>query len=421
MKDKGKSSVFKGILTLAKGAVLARVLSIACIPVLTRLYSPEDYGVMALYVSLVTILAPVLTLRYVQAIPLPKTDILALNIFSLCLNLILVTSLFSALVLSVWGSEILSFFNMDALMPWWPLVVLGAMGTALYELLSLWATRKKQYTILSASQISQSIAGNFTKIILGLIIASPLGLIVGQFIAQSGGVGNFIRHSFKELTRLWPEVNNSRLRLVSKYYRGFPYYRLPSQFLMAISLQSPILMMAALYSKEVTGQLSLAIMSLSLPVSLISSAVAKAYYAEIASLGKSNLKDIKKLTIIVQKKLFLVGLPFALFIHFFSDFIFIFIFGEEWALAGDYASILAPFILFQFTSGPLMELFNVIGKQVYYLFIHSFRLIGLIMLFYLSKFYSFNDVDFVISLTGYLSLFYLLTSSFVIFVLKKST
>lgn len=415
------NAIFNGIITLAKGALLARALSIACIPILTRLYSPEDYGVLALYVSLVVILAPILSLRYVQAIPLPKTDALALNIISLSLRLILVTSLFLACVFFLWNNEILTFFNMEVLIPWWYLVVIGAIGTAFYELLSLWATRKKQYKVLAASQISQSIGGNLTKIVLGFLFGSPAGLIVGQLVSQSGGVGYFIKSSFKELYSLSERKNNSKHRFVSRYYSDFPRFRLPSQFLMVISLQSPILMMASLYGKEVTGQLSLAIMSLSLPVGLVGSAVAKAYYAEIASLGRNNVKKIKNLTILVQKKLFLVGFPLALFIYFFSDSIFVIAFGDEWAAAGVYASALAPFILFQFTSGPLMEVFNVIEKQKYYLNIHFLRLVGLIALFFFSKQFSLSDSDFILFLSGYLSLFYMLVSYFVIYVLKKSS
>lgn len=418
----GKSNaLINGIVTLAKGAILARVLSIACIPILTRLYSPEDYGVLALYISLVVIIAPTLSLRYVQAIPLPRSDTLALNIFSLSLKFILLTSTLLTFIFLAWNEEILTFFNMKVLIPWWYLVLIGAVGTALYELLSLWATRKRRYKVLATSQISQSIGGNLTKIALGLLSTGPSGLIIGQLVSQSGGAGNFIKHSFKELYGISDRKNNSKNRFVYRYYHDFPRFRLPSQFLMVVSLQSPILIMATLYGKELTGQLNLAIMSLSLPVGLISSAVAKAYYAEIALLGRNNVREIEHLTITIQKKLFFIGLPLASFVFFFADSLFVFAFGPEWLIAGVYASILAPYILFQFTSGPLMEVFNVISQQKYYLYIHLLRLLGLGVLFLFTKELSINDSDFIVMLSIYLSVFYMLVSYFVINVLKKSS
>src|SRR5690625_2019398 len=145
-------NVFRGMLTLFMGAGLARVVGIASIPILTRIYSPDDYGVLALYTSFVAVLAPILSLRYVQAIPLPKTDAMAFHLFALCFSLIVLGSVLCALLLLIFGETILSWFNMQLLMPWWWLIVLGALGTATYELFTLWATRKKQYKTIATTQ-----------------------------------------------------------------------------------------------------------------------------------------------------------------------------------------------------------------------------------------------------------------------------
>src|SRR5690554_1775236 len=360
----GKSSgVFRGMITLTMGAGLARIVGIASIPILTRLYSPEDYGVLAVYTSIVAVLVPILTFRYVTAIPLPKTDAMAFNLFVLCAKLIALGTLLIALTLGLFGHTVLGWFSMEELAPYWWLIAIGVMGTASYELFSMWATRKKDYKVIAKTQFSQSLLGNLVKIGLGIIALKPLGLVFGQIVAQSGGIGSFLKSAQKDFKKLYPLVSNKKQKLLASYYQDFPKYRLPSQFLMVLSVQAPVLMMAALYNKDVTGQLSLAMMALTLPVSLIGNGISKAYYAEIAEIGKYQIEKIKKITFLIQKRLFFIGVPAAFLAYWKAEEFFVFVFGKDWVLAGKYAEILSPFVLLQFTSTPLVQVMNIVGSQ----------------------------------------------------------
>lgn len=412
-RKKLSSNVFKGMFTLAKGAIIARIIGMASIPLLTRIYSPEDFGVLAMYMALVAIIAPTLTLRYVQAIPLPKTDVIAINLFSVCLKLIFWGTLIVALVLSLFAEEILVQFDMQSLAVYWPIIVVGVWGCSLYELFSLWATRKKQYKVLSSTQVTQSLMGNSAKILLGLLLVKPAGLLVGQFLAQSGGVASFVKHSWKDFRRLKIKINSKKERFVAQYYRGFPYYRLPSQFLMLLSMQAPVLMMAYLYDKNMTGQLSLAMTALSLPAGLIGAAVAKAYYAEIAALGKNNIAQIRKITIDVQKKLLFIGLPMMLVVILLAEPMFMVVFGGEWVMAGKFAAIMSPFILLQFTSAPLMQVINVVGSQLVFLFINLVRAVGLMVIFVLFELGAYEEIMLVKTLSVFLVVFYFVITSYI--------
>jgi len=419
-KISGSSSSFiKGVFTLAKGTLLARVIGLACIPILTRLYAAEDYGLVALYAAFVVTLSPLLSFRYVQAIPLVKLDKLAGNVFYLSLTLCIFNSIILSLLFLFWGQTLFSLIELSTLYSWWPMIIVGSLGTSLYEALSMWAIRKKNYKELAISQVHQSLGGNATKVLAGVLTANSLGLVLGQVISQCGGALNFIRLYYKELKKLLVGVSVSKLVFLAGYFRDFLYFRTPAQLLMNLSLQAPILMIATLFNEEKTGQFSLAIMTLSLPVSMIGSAVAKAYYSEIAALGKSNHNEIYSLSMFLQKKLFLIGLPISLLVYFTAEALFVVIFGKEWQSAGVYASILAPYILFQFTSGPLMEVFNVLGRQKYYLYIHSLRLIGLLLVYIAAGKLNLNDVNFVSFLSGYLTLFYVGVTLFVNLSLKR--
>lgn len=399
-------SVFRGMLTLVMGSGLARIVGLASIPILTRLYSPEDYGVLAIYTSIVAVLVPILTLRYVTAIPLPKTDAMAFNLFMLCAKLILVGTLLISLVLGFFGETVLGWFSMQKFAHLWWLIAIGVMGTATYELFSLWATRKKDYKIIAKTQFTQSLTGNAAKIGFGLLSLKPLGLVIGQLIAQSGGVGSLFKNAYHDFKKLYPSLSTKKQRFVAKYYQDFPWFRLPSQFLMVLSTQAPVLMMSALFSTEPVGQFGLATMALSMPVSLIGQAVASAYYAEVAAIGRSNYKKIKRITWNVQRKLMLIGGPPVIMLALLAPWLFSIVFGEEWLTAGEYARILAPYILLMLISTPLVQVLNVVGSQFVFLFINISRVISLCFLFILVRYFELSANGFVITFSVFSVLYF---------------
>ncbi|WP_185265702.1 lipopolysaccharide biosynthesis protein [Halopseudomonas xiamenensis] len=389
-------NVFKGMLTLLVGASFARVVGLLSIPILTRIYSPEDFGVLALYAAFIVVLVPVMTLRYVQAIPLPKTDIMAFNLFSVCLKLIGFFSIVLILVLAVWAEPILGWFDMGALLPWWWLIVIGVIGAALYELFSLWATRKKDYKVIAKTQFSQSLIGNIAKIGFGLLELKPFGLIAGQFLSQSAGITGFIKAASQDFKTYLPGIKKSKERLVVKYYQDFVWYRLPSQFLMVLSVQAPVMMIAVLYTSEQVGQFGLAKMALMVPAGLIGAAISNAYYAEVASIGKRDYGKIKKITWAVQKKVLVIAAAPLLIFSVFSPALFSLIFGDEWVVAGQYARVLTPYIILMLVSTPLVQVLNIVGSQRVFLVINVARVLMLGALFGLAKVFEMTAFEFVV-------------------------
>ncbi|MCE9664977.1 oligosaccharide flippase family protein [Halomonas sp. M5N1S17] len=365
--------VFRNMAVLALGTGSAKLIGLAAIPILTRLYTPEHFGVLSVFTALVMILAPVVTLRYVMAIPLPNSDRLAMNLLSLCLVLIVVGT--AGLTLLIWalGPWLLPLVSMEALEPYWWLIALGILGTSLYELLTLWATRKKAFKPMARTQVWQVTLGSVVKIGLGLLAVKPLGLLIGQVVQQGGGVVSLTRYfldSFRQHSRAvsWP-----RMRFLSLRYLDLPKYRLPSQFLMVFATQAPLLFSAALFGAETTGQLGLALMALGLPIQLFGHTTGKAYFAEISQLGKQQPEKIRRLTVTVIKRLFLLSLAPCVVLLMGGPLLFTLAFGEQWQQAGVFASILSVYLLFQFISSPLVNALTVFDKQKLFLSINLIR------------------------------------------------
>jgi O-antigen/teichoic acid export membrane protein len=73
-KLKPKSEFSRNVLTLMTGTTIAQAIPIAISPILTRIYTPEDFGVFALYMAIAAIISVVSTGRYEMAIMLPKRN-----------------------------------------------------------------------------------------------------------------------------------------------------------------------------------------------------------------------------------------------------------------------------------------------------------------------------------------------------------
>lgn len=355
---------------LALGSGSAKLIGIASTVLLTRLYGPEDYAVLAIYSALVNITAPMLSLRYALAVPLPRTSTLAANIFAASLFLVLAIGVLLGLVIWAWGPQLLSLMSMEALIPWRGLVIVGGVAVALYDLLGMWATRQHAFPALAKTQVLQSLAGESLKLILGLFNLRHMGLIIGQIVSQSGGVGTLSFRFRQDYLQLRRHISVRRATLALRHFSSFPIYRLPSQILLIGSAQAPVVLSAVYFGKEETGQLALAFTALAVPTTLMADSTGRAYFASISKLGRRQPKAIRELTLSILRRVFLLSLPPTLIIGLGGQKIFSLAFGERWGQAGQFSSALAVLMVAQFMNRATVSyMMSVFGgeRQVLYL------------------------------------------------------
>ncbi|MGQ9623675.1 MAG: lipopolysaccharide biosynthesis protein, partial [Candidatus Caldatribacteriaceae bacterium] len=105
----------RSVLLLAGGTALGQAVTVLVSPILTRLYSPEDFGVFGVYASLLGIVAVIASLRYEYAIPLPEEDETAANILALCFGVLLGMTVFSWIIIRGLGQRIIAWANVPGL------------------------------------------------------------------------------------------------------------------------------------------------------------------------------------------------------------------------------------------------------------------------------------------------------------------
>lgn len=368
------SAVFRNMSTLASSALLVRLLGMITAPIITRIYAPEHFGVLSVFMALTAILVPFGSLRYAMAIPLPRRDGVAATLFASSLILLLLLAGLVGLILAFFAQPVLGALAMDSLVPFWWLLPLAIAGIGLYELLSHWAVRERAFKPIAATQAWQTVIGFVAKLGMGLAGLKPIGLLIGTVAMQAGGCGSlYVRFRAKLLPRL-RQFTARRAQRVLRHYADFPIYRLPSQVLLAFSAKLPILYFARFFGDTTVGHLGLTMAMITIPMEFFGTTTGKAYYAEVAKLGRLQPGPIYDLTRSITRKMLIVSLAPTLLLLLAGPQLFSLVFGDKWTLAGQLASAWSINLLSIFITEPIASVLNVFNRQKYYLQINTIRL-----------------------------------------------
>lgn len=418
MKFKLKDGIFKNIGMLASGAIIARMISMISYPFITRLYSPGDFGILSIFTSLIALALPFATMRYSVAIPLPKHDGIAFNLFGLSALLSIALSSVFVIFILIYKSSNLTFLENTTLFDFWWLLIFGVLGAGLYEIMTGWATRRKVFKPVAKTSIQQSFFSSSIKILFGFFKLKPLGLLIGEVVNQGGGSFSLLRHFKNDLKDNFKYLSFNKMWFLLRYYKDFPLFRLVSQFLLVFSTKAPILYFAYAFDNETTGQLGLSFTVVAIPMSLFGTSTAKAYYSEIAEIGIRGKEEIVTLTKNVVKKLSILSALPILVLLLFSENLFGLFFGETWIQAGTFTSILAFYVFVQFITTPLMDIFNVFNKQIKFLEINIVRTLLICVAFSISFLFDFNVTHTLVTYTVLLCIHYIFTGYQVFKILK---
>jgi len=162
-----KSEFVRNVVTLMTGTTIAQAIPIAVSPILSRLYSPDDFGVFALFMSAAGIISVIATGCYEYAIVLPENDEDAINIVALSIIIAFMVSAASFLVLWLCNREISALVNNPDISKWLYFIPLVVLLTGLYQSFNYWFNRKKRFRKLAVARVAQNTASAGTKMSLG--------------------------------------------------------------------------------------------------------------------------------------------------------------------------------------------------------------------------------------------------------------
>ncbi|MDX2004287.1 MAG: oligosaccharide flippase family protein [Meiothermus sp.] len=347
---------------LAGGAALGQLVVILATPVITRLYTPADFGVLAVFTTLLGITAAMVSLRYELAIPLADDDAEAANLLAVCLLLCVAVSGLLLVAVLVLGASLTRLTNSPSLEPYLWMLPLAVFLAGVYQSLNYWLTRVKRFGPVATTKFSQGFGNALTAIGLGLLHAQPLGLLVGQLVGQSAGTTTLARAGWQSgLAVLRGSVGREAMTAAARKFRRFALYSTPSSLINNIGLWVPPLLFAGLYGPAVAGLVALGDRVARQPLNILGLSIAQVYYSEAGSLA-SRPQELKRLFLRTAFSLLRVGaVPFAL-AALLSPWLFGLVFGLEWRSGGVYVQWMALAFFAQFVMTPLSGTLNALQR-----------------------------------------------------------
>ncbi|MBW8350264.1 oligosaccharide flippase family protein [Bacillus sp. IITD106] len=361
IKKINNNRFLKNFVALFSATLAAQVITITASPVLTRIYTPEEFGNYSFYISVCTLLIVFVTGRYEFAINTVKTERESQILFRIVTTLSIIFTVSIFLIELILYDQIIIIFdleNVSSLMIFIPLTLL-VMG--IMQGLNYYLNKHKEFGVISKGKVIQSSINSGSSIFFGIGGLNSIGLILSNIL---GIVASIIYQTIsKKLGKLFSiqRYNIRDMIKIASEHRQYPLYNSTSAFFDNLALQAPIFILMRFFSETMVGFYSLTIRVVGMPITLISTAVAQIFLSEVAELHTNN-KSFKHVLKKVMKVLSLIGLLPVGFLIVAGPLTFRIIFGQEWEVAGELARILALGYYAKIVVMPLSVVFFVTNK-----------------------------------------------------------
>ena len=360
----GRSSLAADVLKLISGTGSSQIIGVLAAPLIARLFSPEDFGVVALYAGVTNIMGVLVCLRYDSAILLPREDEDAVRPAWLCFALTCVMSVLTALLVATAGAAIVTWTHAFALKRYLWLLPVSVFATGLMAILNAWNTRKRQFGRLTILQVVSRCCTTGLQLAAGLA-----GLASGGVLIMSSLIGSLILPllilgwlTWRDSGRVfiagiqWRSIPQAFQR-----YQRFPKYNLASALLNTFSGQAPVFLLSGFFSAPMAGQYSMGSRLLRVPMGLIGASFSRAFFPRAAAARHSgNLQQPVETGI--RYLVTMTMLPCLLLTIAGTD-VFLVAFGQRWSEAGLFCQIMGPWLFFWFLVTPINNVLLVLEEQ----------------------------------------------------------
>lgn len=369
------SPVVRNIAAVASGTVIAQGVVLSFSPIITRIYSPETFGVQGIFLALISVLSPVVALRYPMAIVVAKDDEEARRIGHLAILIAFGMSVLLSLALFANGNSLMRLFGAEALGSLIWLLPVALFFVALQDVAEYRAARLGVFRVVAITTVLQAVLTNLARVVGGIIAPIAATLVAVTTIAP------FV-HSVLLKVAMSKKITSSTLssswaestRLLIEYC-DFPRFRAPTDLLGAMAQTSPVFLLSTLFSPKEAGLYVLARSVVNLPMNIVGSAVGNVYYSRLADLHRDR-RSLFSFTVKATVMQFLIPGSMTLAVALFFPDLFSLIFGEPWRPAGEFAQWMSLWIVCMVGNIPSVRALPVIGLQKMHLMFNVMLMIG---------------------------------------------
>ncbi len=356
-------SFFRKLSVLAGGSIVGQALVVISSPLLTRFFSPEEFGVFAVFSAIIGILGILIGLRFELAIASSRerADAAAMVLATAGTSAVMA----SLVMVATWlfGKQLAAALNLPMLAPWLWLLGPAALIWGIGSALSYWSIRHGRYRSNAANRILQYGTQAGSQVSLGFLQTGAPGLVAGYLLGYVARVVHYVWQLPRADRALVVQSDwRTLVRLMRENWR-YPVYVVPSAFLQTVCQLGPAILIAALYGPAIAGLYALSQRIIGLPMRMLSEAASKVFLGEAREFHGLSLRQYFRRTTALFAALALLGsLPLLLF----APGLFEIVFGSVWRESGILIQLLAPLYLVRFIVQPTSQLLYMVGRQDIY-------------------------------------------------------
>lgn len=369
-----KGHFARSVAVLGGGTAAACAIAAIGSPIITRLYSPTDFGTLGVFASIISILGVMTTWRFEMAIPVAEDDQTAADVLVMTLCLVVGMSVILGGGMWLVGGWLSQQLSAPTLAPYLWLTPIGLATVGVYQVLLRWAVRKKAFPIIAKTKMWQGLGVVAAQIGLGLLHAGALGLLIGNIVWQSAGSTSLVRLTRRHDTGFRFEFSLARMARAANRFRRFPLYSAWATLLNAFSVSVVALLLSAGFGAAPVGFYTLAVQVLGAPMSIVGNSIGQVFFSSMRDAKTSG--TTAAFTLAVYRRLLEISMPVVLVLACAAPELFAVAFGPEWRTAGKYAQWLLPYFLMEFLSSPLWSVLAVLEHQHIDLLVQLSLLIG---------------------------------------------
>ncbi|MFM9983806.1 MAG: lipopolysaccharide biosynthesis protein [Flavobacteriales bacterium] len=391
-------------LKLSAATAIGQVITYAAAPILSRLFSTEDFSKFALYYAWVVPLAVLSTFRIEFSIPNTPAVHNAFSNARLALKCSFIWTVAISVLIFVFYLIGLEITYIETLIP------IGMLAVSIPQVFNFLSTRLQLYKLNALYRITNNLVLNGASLLLGYIFMGPIGLVAGFLIGQCAasillyfgiysrkpGLSNSDNNASSA-----PETSN---KLSS--FKNYILFNTPQGIIETLQLSGTIWLLNLLFGESNAGLYYLCWRIIQAPITLVSNAIFIVQFNKASSLRLEGLNYVALIRS-TSFYLFLISLIGGATLFLFGPPLFAFVFGEEWRSAGEMARYLSPWFVLNFTVSPFSFASIIEKKQRTSFVITTVDLVGKLAGLYVGFLY--NDIllgTLLFSITSCLVLIY---------------
>lgn len=384
---------------LVGGTGFAAAISAVMLPILTRLYTPHDFSLLAVLTAMISIMSVVACLRFDIAIPIPEHDNEAANILALAVVSVFAVVIVLSGVLFATPAAVLARFNQSSLGSYLWIVPVGVAAVAITSALQYWLVRKKDFHAIARNRIAQASAAAATQLSFGGLNGMALGLVFGPTVGSSAACAGLAYRIASTEKSLFKRVSWRQMRNAFSVYHRFPKYSALEALSNSAGIQLPIIMIAALAHGPEAGFLSLAMFIIQAPMGLLGTAIGQVFLSRAPQ--EHRLGHIGIFTTGILGGLLKVGVGPLIFGGLLAPDLFAKVFGEDWHRAGVLMAWMTPWFVMQFLASPVSTALHVVDRQRAALLLQLFGLVTRVAAVYGASLFAVGAISEAYAISGF--------------------